>query len=229
MRHVPAGRLGAVGYLATVVSVLMSWALLDEAPTVLTLVGGAICLVGVVITRRRSAAKAVEGAAPEKDGTLGGAQPVGRDPARRVGRGLSPHLEWQGRVGRPLAQRAVVDSHVGLAEQAQRQGVTGGGDATTAVGDLAARFGLHLREDLPQLRHRPEGAVGRVEQGRHEDVPAARDAAGTGIADRLGGVEVLRRERVDQAGPAALLDDLLDLASSAKSSGRGVPTKFAGG
>ena len=90
MRHVPAGRLGAVGYLATVVSVLMSWALLDEAPTVLTLVGGAICLVGVVITRRRSTAKAVEGAALEKDGTLGGAQPVGRDPARRVGRGAQP-------------------------------------------------------------------------------------------------------------------------------------------
>jgi drug/metabolite transporter (DMT)-like permease len=53
LRQVPAGRLGTVGYLATVVSVLMSWALLREAPTVLTLVGGAVCLAGVAITRRR--------------------------------------------------------------------------------------------------------------------------------------------------------------------------------
>jgi drug/metabolite transporter (DMT)-like permease len=53
MRHIPAGRLASAGYVATVVSVLMSWALLGEVPTLLTLAGGAICLAGVVVTRRR--------------------------------------------------------------------------------------------------------------------------------------------------------------------------------
>jgi drug/metabolite transporter (DMT)-like permease len=51
LRRMPAGRLGPLGYLVTVLSVLMSWAFLGEVPTVPALVGGAVCLVGVVVSR----------------------------------------------------------------------------------------------------------------------------------------------------------------------------------
>ena len=53
LRRMPAGRLGPLGYLVTVLSVLMSWAFLSEVPSTLALVGGAVCLVGVVVSRRR--------------------------------------------------------------------------------------------------------------------------------------------------------------------------------
>ena len=53
LRRMPAGRLGPLGYLVTVLSVLMSWLFLAEVPSALALVGGAVCLVGVVVSRRR--------------------------------------------------------------------------------------------------------------------------------------------------------------------------------
>lgn len=53
LRRMPAGRLGPLGYLVTVLSVLMSWAFLSEVPTVPALVGGGVCLVGVVVSRWR--------------------------------------------------------------------------------------------------------------------------------------------------------------------------------
>ncbi|MFC4554734.1 DMT family transporter [Georgenia faecalis] len=51
LTHVPAGRLGVIGYVVTVVAVLLSWALLGEVPTGLVLAGGALCLVGVAVSR----------------------------------------------------------------------------------------------------------------------------------------------------------------------------------
>jgi len=51
LRRVPAGRLSSVGYLVTVVAVLMSWLLLDEIPTAAVLLGGSICVVGVAVSR----------------------------------------------------------------------------------------------------------------------------------------------------------------------------------
>jgi drug/metabolite transporter (DMT)-like permease len=48
-----AGRLGAATYLVPPVVVVMAWLLLDETPAVLALVGGALCLVGVYVARRR--------------------------------------------------------------------------------------------------------------------------------------------------------------------------------
>jgi drug/metabolite transporter (DMT)-like permease len=51
LRRMPAGRLGPLGYLVTVLSVLMSWAFLSEVPTAVALVGGVVCLVGVVVSR----------------------------------------------------------------------------------------------------------------------------------------------------------------------------------
>ncbi|MER7080523.1 Threonine/homoserine efflux transporter RhtA [Saccharopolyspora kobensis] len=47
-----AGKLSSTTYVAPVVSVLLSWLLLGETPTLYALAGGAICLIGVAISRR---------------------------------------------------------------------------------------------------------------------------------------------------------------------------------
>ncbi len=47
-----AGRMGSMTYLVPPIAVLLGWLLLGESPPGLALVGGAICLVGVVIARR---------------------------------------------------------------------------------------------------------------------------------------------------------------------------------
>ncbi len=52
-----AGRLGATTYLVPPLVVLMSWLLLDEVPAALAVVGGAVCLAGVALSRRRSRAR----------------------------------------------------------------------------------------------------------------------------------------------------------------------------
>jgi drug/metabolite transporter (DMT)-like permease len=48
-----AGRMGATTYVVPVLVVLMSWLVLDEVPRPLTLVGGALCLAGVAVSRRQ--------------------------------------------------------------------------------------------------------------------------------------------------------------------------------
>jgi nucleoside-diphosphate-sugar epimerase/drug/metabolite transporter (DMT)-like permease len=47
-----AAKMGATTYLVPALAVLMSWALLGEAPGRLALAGGALCLIGVALTRR---------------------------------------------------------------------------------------------------------------------------------------------------------------------------------
>jgi drug/metabolite transporter (DMT)-like permease len=49
-----AGRLGVTTYLVPPLVVLMGWLLLDEVPPALAFVGGAVCLAGVAVSRRRS-------------------------------------------------------------------------------------------------------------------------------------------------------------------------------
>jgi drug/metabolite transporter (DMT)-like permease len=44
--------MGATTYLVPPIAILLSWAILSETPEVLALLGGAFCLVGVVIARR---------------------------------------------------------------------------------------------------------------------------------------------------------------------------------
>jgi drug/metabolite transporter (DMT)-like permease len=44
--------MGAMTYLAPPVAILLSWAILSETPEVLALLGGGLCLAGVVTTRR---------------------------------------------------------------------------------------------------------------------------------------------------------------------------------
>jgi drug/metabolite transporter (DMT)-like permease len=51
--HISTGRLGATTYAAPAITVVMSWLLLSETPTGYGLVGGAICLLGVALSRRR--------------------------------------------------------------------------------------------------------------------------------------------------------------------------------
>ena len=47
-----AGRMGATTYLVPPVAILIGWAMLAESPETLAFLGGALCLGGVVITRR---------------------------------------------------------------------------------------------------------------------------------------------------------------------------------
>lgn len=47
-----AGRMGATTYLVPPIAILIGWAVLAESPEPLAFLGGALCLGGVVITRR---------------------------------------------------------------------------------------------------------------------------------------------------------------------------------
>jgi drug/metabolite transporter (DMT)-like permease len=47
-----AGRMGATTYLVPPIAIVMGWTLLDETPAALALLGGALCLGGVVVARR---------------------------------------------------------------------------------------------------------------------------------------------------------------------------------
>ena len=49
-----AGRLAAMTYLVSPLSILFGWMLLGETPPGLAFAGGALCLIGVAVTRRRS-------------------------------------------------------------------------------------------------------------------------------------------------------------------------------
>jgi drug/metabolite transporter (DMT)-like permease len=51
---IDAGRLAATTYLVPGTTILISWLVLGEIPTIWGLVGGVICLAGVALTRRRS-------------------------------------------------------------------------------------------------------------------------------------------------------------------------------
>jgi drug/metabolite transporter (DMT)-like permease len=47
-----AGRMGSTTYLVTPIAIVLGWLVLGETPPVLALLGGALCLVGVVVARR---------------------------------------------------------------------------------------------------------------------------------------------------------------------------------
>jgi drug/metabolite transporter (DMT)-like permease len=53
LSRMDAGRLGATTYLVPPVSVLLGWAWLGESPATLAYAGGALCLIGVAVSRRR--------------------------------------------------------------------------------------------------------------------------------------------------------------------------------
>jgi drug/metabolite transporter (DMT)-like permease len=53
LRRTDAGRLAATTYLVPPLSILLGWIWLGETPAGLAYVGGALCLVGVSLSRRR--------------------------------------------------------------------------------------------------------------------------------------------------------------------------------
>jgi drug/metabolite transporter (DMT)-like permease len=53
LRHLPASVAASSLYLGPPLTVLVAWGLLGERPAPLALVGGALCLLGVTLTRRR--------------------------------------------------------------------------------------------------------------------------------------------------------------------------------
>ncbi|WP_369137868.1 DMT family transporter [Modestobacter versicolor] len=53
LSRMDAGRLGATTYLVPPIVILLGWLLLDEVPPGLAFVGGAVCLAGVALSRRR--------------------------------------------------------------------------------------------------------------------------------------------------------------------------------
>jgi drug/metabolite transporter (DMT)-like permease len=53
LARMDAGRLGVTTYAVPPITVLMSAVLLGELPALLAIVGGAVCLVGVALSRRR--------------------------------------------------------------------------------------------------------------------------------------------------------------------------------
>lgn len=63
-----AGQLGTLTYLSPVVSVVLSWAVLREAPPWLALVGGALALAGVYWARRAPANKVAAAPASSRAG-----------------------------------------------------------------------------------------------------------------------------------------------------------------
>ncbi|MDH2425989.1 DMT family transporter [Sphaerisporangium sp. TRM90804] len=76
-----AGKMGATTYVVPALVVLLSWLMLDEVPGLLTMAGGALCLAGVAVSRRRprprrspadeiTAAGTAEGSAGPKVATM---------------------------------------------------------------------------------------------------------------------------------------------------------------
>ncbi|WKX69091.1 DMT family transporter [Streptomyces sp. XD-27] len=81
-----AGRMAATTYVVPALVVLMSWLVLDEVPGPLTLAGGALCLAGVAVSRRRS--RAERPTPTESAGTVGNEESAetGDDAAERGAR-----------------------------------------------------------------------------------------------------------------------------------------------
>lgn len=48
-----ASRLAATAYLVPPITIVMSWLILDEVPKAVAILGGALCVAGVVVARRR--------------------------------------------------------------------------------------------------------------------------------------------------------------------------------
>ena len=59
-----AGRLAATAYLIPPITIVMSWAILGEAPGLIAVLGGAVCLAGVYIARRQTQTTASAAPAP---------------------------------------------------------------------------------------------------------------------------------------------------------------------
>ena len=57
LARVPAGQLGVSTYVVPPIALLAGWLVFDEVPTLLTIIGGVLALVGVALSRRRPVAR----------------------------------------------------------------------------------------------------------------------------------------------------------------------------
>jgi len=84
-----AGKMGATTYIVPALVVLMSWAFLGETPRPLAYLGGALCLVGVAISRGRARPSQAGPAGPEPaihDAVAGnGPEPMDAGRSQRTG------------------------------------------------------------------------------------------------------------------------------------------------
>ena len=53
LNRTTAGRLGSTTYLVPPVAILLAWLILGEVPSVIALLGGALCIGGVIVARSR--------------------------------------------------------------------------------------------------------------------------------------------------------------------------------
>jgi drug/metabolite transporter (DMT)-like permease len=58
LSRMDAGKLGVTTYLVPPLVILLGWLVLDEIPPALALVGGAVCLAGVALSRRKGRVRA---------------------------------------------------------------------------------------------------------------------------------------------------------------------------
>jgi drug/metabolite transporter (DMT)-like permease len=69
LARTPSGKMGATTYAVPGLVVVMSWLLLGQVSRWLTVVGGALCLAGVAVSRSRSARRAPAAGPPERTET----------------------------------------------------------------------------------------------------------------------------------------------------------------
>jgi drug/metabolite transporter (DMT)-like permease len=61
LRYADAGKQSLTTFLVPAIATLMAWLLLDEVPPALAFVGGGLCVVGVLVTRRKPKVLTVPG------------------------------------------------------------------------------------------------------------------------------------------------------------------------
>jgi drug/metabolite transporter (DMT)-like permease len=59
LRYTDAGKQALTTFLVPAIATVMAWLLLDEVPPAMAFVGGAVCIVGVLLTRRKPKAPEV--------------------------------------------------------------------------------------------------------------------------------------------------------------------------
>lgn len=59
LSKLPAGQLGVTTYVVPAIVVVLGWLAFGEIPTLLAIIGGVICLLGVAVSRRRTRESAV--------------------------------------------------------------------------------------------------------------------------------------------------------------------------
>ena len=75
LRRMDAGKLGVTTYVVPPLVILLGWLLLDEVPPALALLGGAVCLIGVGISRHRTRARPIVPVLREASPTVGASGP----------------------------------------------------------------------------------------------------------------------------------------------------------